>query len=794
MEGGGVMGKPKVNWDYDNCYEVAKGCSYRADLKNKYPQAYRTALKNGWINDYTWFKTKGEAIAKRKTVCTKEYCYEEAKKYTSKIDFLKNSNRAYVVAKKNGWIEEYTWLIHPKQYKGKYDYDYCYEEARKYKTRKDFQVGCSCGYHHARINKWLDDYTWFIHPEISNKKWNKETCFNEAKKYETLGEFAEKSLGAYTAALKNRWLGDYNWLKRKQKPNGYWDYDKCFNEAIKFSSRREFKEGCDSAYRSSIKNGWIDEYTWFTKPNKKWTYETCMEESKKYSSRGEFALGSSGAYHVASENKWLDDYTWLPLDGRGLGLRLEKYGKWTKEACFEEAKKYKTRTEFAKGNNSAYNNARQFKWIDDYYWLKDERLDLIEGKIDLVYSYEFIEENAVYVGRTLIKRSKERDRQHLFNSDSVSSFAKEMDVPVPEMKVLESGLTLEEGVQKEAWWIEKYREDGWRVLNKAKAGSIGLIGKGKTRYTKEICIELSKECIVRAEFKIKYPQAYKVAFTKGWINEFVWLKDGKEVGADKRRKYDRKTCYEEAKKYNTITDFEKGSKGACIAARKNGWMKDYTWFTLLWQEKWSKDTCFKEAKKYTKYEDFRMKSGPAYAVACKNGWIDDYDWLERKRIRRGTWKSYEKCYEEALKYTRKCDFEQYSNSAYNSSVRNGWIEKFTWLKLTRKPRNYWDHTHCYSEAKKYTKVLDFQKGSSSAYHAAVKGGWLKEYTWLKISRKPRNYWNYEHCYSEAQKYTSIRAYQRGSSGSYNVAHKNGWVKDYTWFKKNNGQLDLFDSI
>jgi len=701
-----MMGKPKAYWDYDTCYEVAKGCSYRADLKYKYPQAYRTALKNGWINDYTWFVTKGEAIAKSKIIYNKNYCYEEAKKYTSKIDFLKNSHGAYVVAKKNGWIEEYTWLIHPKQYKGKFDYDYCYKEAQKYKTRKEFQVGCSCGYHHARINNWLDDYTWFIHPEVCNKKWNKETCYNEAKKYDTLKEFAEKSSGSYSAALKNGWLIEYSWLNRKQKPNGYWGYDRCFNEAIKYSSRREFKEGCDSAYRSAIKNGWIDEYTWFTKPNKKWNYDTCMEESKKYSTRGEFALKSSGAYHVARENKWLDEYTWF-LDGRD--LRLERYGKWTKEACLEEAKKYKTKGEFAKHNNSAYNSARKHNWINDFSWLKDERLDIVKGKIDLVYSYEFVHEKAVYVGRTLIKRCKERDKQHLFKLDSVSSFAKEKGIVVPEMKILESDLTLDEGVKKEAWWIEKYREAGWMLLNKAKAGSIGMIGKGKTRYTKEICCELSKICNDRAEFKTSFPQAYRVALKKGWMDDYTWFKDGKIVGADKRRKYDYQTCYVEASKYDTITEFEKGNKGACVAARANGWMKDYTWFTILWQEKWNKKTCYEEAGKYKKLEDFREKSSSAYATACKNGWIDDYDWLERKRIRRGTWKSYEKCYEEALKYTRRCDFEKYSNSAFNSSVRNGWIEKFTWLKLTRKPRNYWDYEHCSAKRKNTRRFLIFKK-------------------------------------------------------------------------------------
>lgn len=404
-----------------------------------------------------------------------------------------------------------------------------------------------------------------------------------------------------------------------KKPRGYWNYENCYNEARKYKSLKEFSDHCDPAYRVALKKGWLDDYDWFISKIK-WNYQTCMEESKKYSTHSEFATKCSGAYHVACKNKWIDEYTWLPSDGRQLRY---KTSKWNYESCYEEARKFKTRGEFARLSGSAYNKARKHKWLDDYIWLKDERLDLAEGKIDLVYSYEFIEENAVYIGRTLIKRSKERDKQHLFKMDSVSTFAKEMDIPVPEMKVLESGLTLKEGVQKEAWWIEKYREDGWRILNKAKAGS-----------------------------------------------------------------------YEEAKKYETL-------------------------------------------------EEFKTTSGSAYAVACKNGWIDDYDWLERKRIRRGTWSSYEKCYQEALKYTRRCDFEKSSNSAFASSVRNGWIEKFTWLKLTRKPRNYWDHDRCFEEAKNYSSIFAFQKGNSSAYHAAVKGGWLKEYTWFKLSRKPRGYWNYE---------------------------------------------------
>lgn len=460
------------------------------------------------------------------------------------------------------------------------------------------------------------------------------------------------------------------------KPKGYWTYENCYNEALKYKSRSEFKQGNNLAYRTAVKNGWIDDYDWFTRPNSKWNYQSCLEEAKKYSRRSEFANGSSGAYHVACINKWVDDYTWLPTDGRH--LKYQK-SKWNYENCYNEAQKYKSRGEFSKKNESAYNSARKHKWIDDYTWLKDKRLDLYTDKIDCVYAYEFIEQKAVYIGRTLIKRQKERDWEHIFKEDSVSKFAKENNIPVPEMKILETNLTIKEGTENEGIWIELYREDGWTILNIAKAGSIGMIGKGKSKYTYDVCLELSKDCSDKAEFKENYPQAYRISFRNKWLNKFGF-KDGKTVGADKRRKYDYQTCYEEAKKYSTITEFENSSHGACIAARKNGWMKDYTWFTILWQEKWNKETCYEEAKKYATLEDFMSKSNCCYSTACKNKWIDDYTWLERKHVKSGYWKNYDNCYNEAKKYDRISYFNKNAPGAYSQASKNGWMKDYTWFK------------------------------------------------------------------------------------------------------------------
>ena len=91
-------------------------------------------------------------------------------------------------------------------------------------------------------------------------KWNKETCYEEAKKYSTRTEFYKGCSSAYTVARKNKWLDDYIWFVEVCKPIGYWTtYETCYEEAKKYSTRSEFKKGCDRAYAVACKNGWMDE-------------------------------------------------------------------------------------------------------------------------------------------------------------------------------------------------------------------------------------------------------------------------------------------------------------------------------------------------------------------------------------------------------------------------------------------------------------------------------------------------------------------------------------------------------
>lgn len=144
-------------------------------------------------------------------------------------------------------------------------------------------------------------------------KWTFEKCYKEAKSYKTYKEFRGKSKRAFYAAVKNNWIVKFDWLEKAKHTNGYWNKERCFEEAKKYNSKSSFQKGSTTAYQAARRNKWLNNYSWFKTPTKKrkWTYWTCYREAKKYTAKGEFAKNSSGAYNAARKNDWIKKYIWL---------------------------------------------------------------------------------------------------------------------------------------------------------------------------------------------------------------------------------------------------------------------------------------------------------------------------------------------------------------------------------------------------------------------------------------------------------------------------------------------------
>ena len=194
---------------------------------------------------------------------------------------------------------------------------------------------------------------------------------------------------------------------------------------------------------------------------------------------------------------------------------------------FAESKRYDTIKEFEKANQTAVVSARKNGWIKEMTWLVDGRLKMLTDKNDSVYKYYWEETNSIYIGRTLMRRQKERDNDHIFDyKDTVHKYAKENGLAVPPMEIIEENLTVKEGLEREDYWVNYYKERGYNVLNKAKtgvgSGSTGAIGYGK--WPKEKVFEKASEYQTRLEFKKGCISAYNAAYRNDWLKEMPWLK------------------------------------------------------------------------------------------------------------------------------------------------------------------------------------------------------------------------------------------------------------------------------
>ena len=349
---------------------------------------------------------------KIKIVWTKELCRQEALKYNKRTDFAINSKSIYMIARGKGWLNEIC-LHMPKKtyssiYTSKMTKELCHQEAIKFKTRTQFSIYSSTAYNVARVNGWLDDIC--SHMKIV---WTKELCRQEALKYVYKVDFSTKSASAYNAARVNGWLIEIgsHLIKKTPHLNKIWPKERCRKEAAKYTLLKEFRKACHAAFHTAWKNGWLREITshmdGFHKRMGEWTFERCQNEASKYTRVTDFYNCSRDAYNVSKTKGIFEEICahMLPTQISKEDCLLEalKYTNrrdfqimsrniyvktrikgwlgeacahmkrlksgcdlyWTKERCRQEALKYTSRSQFCLYSQSAYGSSLRNNWHDD---------------------------------------------------------------------------------------------------------------------------------------------------------------------------------------------------------------------------------------------------------------------------------------------------------------------------------------------------------------------------------------------------------------------------------------------
>lgn len=287
----------------------------------------------------------------------------------------------------------------------------------------------------------------------------------------------------------------------------------------------------------------------------------------------------------------------------------------TKEKCKQLALLCKSRKEFNKRFNGAYNKSLRNGWSEE---ICKHMTYLANSYKRCVYAYKF-PDNHIYVGLTY--NIEERHRKHRIDKKSSVFKYGTLAGCLPEIEKLTDYVERSEAAKLEINIIDQFKNNNWIILNKIKGGGLG---GNSIKWTKERCIEVALKCNGKKDFTVRYPGARSAALKNNWLNEINKL-------------------FPEIVK-----------------------TKNY----------WNEEKCAQEALKYKTKKQFRNKNISAYNISIRNKWLEkNCKHMEKTKIQKGYWNK-ERCKEEASRYPTRTKFHKAKEGAYKASRKNSWLEEF----------------------------------------------------------------------------------------------------------------------
>lgn len=268
----------------------------------------------------------------------------------------------------------------------------------------------------------------------------------------------------------------------------------------------------------------------------------------------------------------------------------KKLRKWTKEKCFEVASQYNEMKDFRTQSQDAYNAALKHNWLKDYTWLaykidiskpkkkrqtysQDDIIERLRSIFGEQYGYEKVVYKAMKVPVTLVCHAKDADgiEHGEFSMRPDNIFSGKQGCP----KCYDARRSK---LQRKP--LDVFVDEARKLHN-------DLYEYHKVDYINtntKVCIV----CKIHGDF---------------WQTPSNHLKGkGCPYCSGNAKKWNKKTCEKEARKYEYIFDFRVKGGGACNVAQRNGWLKDYTWLKKLPPKTsdYDKDTKYIYAYEFTK--------------------------------------------------------------------------------------------------------------------------------------------------------------------------------------------------
>ena len=288
--------------------------------------------------------------------------------------------------------------------------------------------------------------------------------------------------------------------------------------------------------------------------------------------------------------------------------------------------------------------------------------------------------------------------------------------------------------------------------------------KKRNYWTKEKCLEESKKYYKKSDFKYKSPGAFNASLKNNWVDELCshMVYFGNRY---KRLIY----VYEFSDKsiyvgltYNIKERDEKHKRDVKSSVYKH--IKKIEEIpSLTFSNYFFVDEA--KVKEKEKIEYYKKKGYNILNIAKAGGIGGCLKW------------TFEKCKEESLKYKTKKEFYKNNNSAYNSAIKNNWLDILCNHMKTKKVHKfgYWTKEKCREESEKFKTRTELYKKSTGAYNAMLKNGWLDELCFDLKTKKKNGYWTKDLCKKEALKYKNKTEFAKNSGGAYRTMIYNKWT-------------------
>lgn len=193
---------------------------------------------------------------------------------------------------------------------------------------------------------------------------------------------------------------------------------------------------------------------------------------------------------------------------------------------------------------------------------------------------------------------------------------------------------------------------------------------------------------------------------------------------------------------------------------------------------WTYERCKDEALKYTTRSEFQKTNGGCYEKARKCCWLDDICvHMIIKKHKFGYWNNIENCKREISLYTNRTEFKKKCGFLYKKLCKSNELEiALSDIKKERR-KSKLNKEICINVIKNCKTKKEFYKNHLSEYRFSIKNGFYDEISKHLIGKyKQPNYWNnIEICHKESLKYDNRNDFRKKSYGAYLSATKNNWL-------------------